>query len=73
MWRALYLFGGGGHVDYILNAVVKEVPGFLEVWGGILNHHQLCGVIDACQRCPFCIPVHLHRKEVGQTVHTVNV
>lgn len=44
---ALYLFGSGSHVDYILYAVVKEVPCVLEVWRGILKHHQLCGVIDA--------------------------
>ncbi|KAG7231048.1 hypothetical protein INR49_025078 [Caranx melampygus] len=51
----LYLFGRAGHVDRILNAVVKEVPGVLEVWRGILNHHQLCGVIDASQRRSFGI------------------
>lgn len=59
---ALYLFGSGGHVDYILNAVVKEVPGVLEICGGILNHNQLCGVKDACQRCSFCVPVHLQTE-----------
>lgn len=69
---ALYLFGSGGHVDYVLNAVVKEVPGVLEVWRRILDHHQLCGVIDTCQSCPFGVPVHLYKKEVVQTVHIVS-
>lgn len=68
---ALYLFGSGGHVDDILNAVVKEVPGVLEVWRGILNHHQLCGVIDARQCCPFSVPVHLQKKGVAPKVHMV--
>lgn len=66
---ALYLFGGAGHVDYILNAVVKEVPGVLEVWGGILNHHKLCGVKDACQCCSFRVPVHLQKeRDDGQLI-----
>ena len=43
----LDLFGSASHVDNILNAVFKEGPGILVVWGGVLNHHQLCGVIDA--------------------------
>lgn len=57
------LFGCGGHVDHILNPVVKEVPGVLEIWRGILDHHQLCRVVDACQRCPFGVPVHLQKKK----------
>lgn len=57
---AFYLLSCGSHVDHVLNAVVKEVPSVLEVWRGILKHHQLCGVIDSCQRCPFGVPVHLN-------------
>lgn len=59
---ALYLFGSGGHIDYILNAIVKELPRVLEFRRRILNHHQLCGVIDSCQCRPFGIPVHLQKK-----------
>lgn len=69
---ALYLLCCSGHVDYILNAVVKEVPGVLEVWRGVLNHHQLCGVIDARQRCPFSVPVHLQKREVVCEVHMID-
>lgn len=55
----LYLLGCGGHVHYILNAVVEEGPGVLEVGGGILDHHQLGGVVDAGERRPLRVPVHL--------------
>lgn len=66
MWFVgLYLFSCASHVDNVLNAVVKEVPGVLEVWRWILKHHQLCGVVDTSQRSPFSVPVHLERKEWG--------
>lgn len=56
---ALCLFGCARHVHYILNAVVKKGPGVLKVWRRVLKHHQLCGVVDARQRSPFSVPVHL--------------
>lgn len=55
----LCLFGCAGHVHYILNAVAKKGPGVLKVWRRVLKHHQLCGVVDTCQRSPFSVPVHL--------------
>lgn len=60
---AYYLLNSCSHVDNILNTVVKEAPGVLEVWRGVLKHHQLRGVIDARQCCPFGIPVHLQREQ----------
>lgn len=36
---AYYLLSSCSHVDHILNTVVKEVPGVLEVWRRILKHH----------------------------------
>lgn len=57
--RTLHLFSGACHVDYILNAVVKEVPGVLEVRRRVLKHYKLCGVVDARQCRSFGIPVHL--------------
>lgn len=61
--NAYYLLNSCSHVDNILNTVVKEAPGVLEVWRGVLKHHQLRGVIDARQCCPFGIPVHLQREQ----------
>lgn len=36
---AYYLLNSCSHFDNILNTVVEEVPGVLEVRRGILNHH----------------------------------
>lgn len=57
-----HLLGGGAHLDDVLNAVVQEVPGVQEVRRGVLQHHQLGGVVDARQCRPLGVPVHLQQK-----------
>lgn len=56
------LFSSVSDVNYVLYAIIKKGPRFLKVRRWILHHHQLCGVIDARQRCTPRVPVHLKQQ-----------
>ena len=57
-----YLLGSVAHVHCIADSVFQKAPGVLEVWGGVLHHHQLSGVVDASQHRSAGVPVTLQRN-----------
>lgn len=61
-----YLLSRVAHVHCIINPIFQETPSIFKVWGGVLHHHQLCGVVDASQHCTARVPVKLQREPPGR-------